>query len=829
MRAVVMAGGEGTRLRPLTTSRPKPMVTVANRPLLEHAINLLKQHEIQDVIATLHYMPNIIRNHFQDGSEFGVRMAYIVEEKPLGTAGGVKRAESLLDKTFLVFSGDVLTDIDLSRALRFHQRKGALATIVLTRVPNPIEYGIVIIDEEGRIKQFIEKPGWGEVFSDTINTGIYVLEPEVLRYVKPETMFDFSKQLFPKLLEQGEPIYGYVAGGYWCDIGNPVQYLQANREALQGLVKVEIPGRKTNGIWIGEGAEIDDDAGIKPPALIGRNCRIRRGSTVGDLTVVGDGVIIDEWATTKRSVIWNNTLIGPKADLVGCVVGEKCRIHDAATLLEGAAIGDECIVGRGATIKSGIRVWPGKMIEAGAIVHTDLKWGMRWMTTLFGAYGITGLANIEITPEFASKLGVAFGSFLGRGAKVVIGRDNHRVSRMVKRALIAGLTAAGVDVYNLRICPAPITRYVIRSFGTDAGVMVKIDHIDPRSVNIQFFDFNGMELDRSSEKKVEGIFFKEEFQRVLSDEVGDIIYPARIVDFYRKDLLKRIDWGTIRRAGLSVVIDCANGAGSLVAPSILGELGCQVTTLNSRLDEFIGPRTFEQAPMSILNLARVVKALDADLGVALDGDADRVMFIDERGDVLSSDASLALLSREMVKEKKGGKVIVPISASRMINRIVEPNGGQVIRCRIGARPLLDAITRHQAIFGGEESGGFVFPSFQRGYDGIFSTAKIIEILAGEATTLSSLHKDLPSFYMVKQTVPCSWELRGRIMRSLIEEFRDRQIDTIDGIKVFYDDNWILMHPSSEEPVIHLYAEASSKEAADRLIQEYTYKIRELIA
>jgi len=829
MRAVVIAGGEGTRLRPLTTSRPKPMVPIVNRPMLEHTIHLLKQHGLQDLVVTLYYLPDVVRNHFQDGSEFGVKMTYLTEEKPLGTAGGVKRAESLLDGTFVVLSGDVLTDINLSEALRFHQQKGATATVVLTRVPNPIEYGIVIVDEEGQIKRFLEKPGWGEVFSDTINTGIYVLELDVLKYVESETEFDFSKQLFPKLLERGEPIYGYVADGYWCDVGNTVQYLQANYDALRGLAKVKVPGRETNGIWVDEPADIEDYAGIEAPALIGRGSRIRRNSTIGALSVIGDGVTVDERATIKRSAIWNNTFIGPKADLVGCILGEKCHVRDAATLLEGAVIGDECVIGRGATIKSGIRVWPGKMIEAGAIVHMDLKWGMRWMTTLFGTYGITGLANIEITPEFASKLGVAFGSFLRRGAKVVIGRDTHRVSRTVKRALIAGLNAAGVDVYNLRICPAPVTRYMIRSFGADAGIMVKTPTIDPRSVNIQFYDHNGMELDRSSEKKVEGIFFKEEFRRVLSDEVGDLIYPATVVDFYRKDFLKLIDWEAIRKAELNVVIDCGNGAGSLVAPLLIGEIGCQVTTLNARLDEFVGPRTFEQAPSSISNLARVVKALDADLGVALDGDADRTIFIDEKGNVLSGDVSLALLSKEMIKKGNGDKVVVPVSASRMINQIVEPIGGQVIRCRIGARPLLDTITNCKAVFGGEESGGFVFPSFQRGYDGIFTAAKIIEILAKETTTLSSLHKDLPSFYMVKRVVPCSWELRGRIMRSLIEEFRDQQIDTIDGIKVFYNDNWVLMHPSSEEPVIHLYAEASNREAADRLIQEYVEKIHGLIS
>jgi len=827
MQAVVMAGGEGTRLRPLTTNRPKPMVPIVNKPMLEHSLNLLKQHGFKDVVLTLHYLPNVVSEYFQEGDEFDVKLTYLIEEKPLGTAGGVKNAERYLDGTFVVFSGDVLTDINLSKALNFHKQSGASATIVLTRVPNPTEYGIVITEKTGRVKQFLEKPGWSEVFSDTINAGIYILEPEVLKHVKTDKEFDFSKDLFPKLLELGEPLYGFIADGYWCDIGSPTQYVQANQDALQGRLKVKIPGSETNGIWIGEGAEIEDYVEIKEPALVGSKARIRKSSSIGSLSVIGDGVAVDERASIKRSVIWNNSVIGQRADLVGCIIGEKCNVRDTAILLEGAVVGDECMVGRGATVKSGIRIWPGKMIEPGATVNMDLKWGMRWMSSLFGSHGITGLANIEITPEFAAKLGVAFGSFLGRGASVVIGRDTHRVSRMVKRAIMAGLTAAGVDVNNLRICPAPVTRYMIRSLGATAGVMVSVLEIDPRTVSIRFFDSSGMELDRSSEKKVESIFFREAFQRVLPDEVGDLIYPARTVDFYRKDLLKFLDLGAIRKVGLKVVVDCANGAGSSVAPAVLGEIGCDVTTLNSRLDEIAGPRTFEQVPSSISHLARVVKAVDADVGIALDSDADRVMFVDEEANVLSGDISLALLSRERVKEYKGGKVVVPVSSSRIINRIVEPSGGEVIRCKIGARSLLDAITKHEAVFGGEETGGFVFPEFQKGFDGIYSSTKIVEILARENVTLSRLHNDLPSLYMAKDSIPCPLEQRGHIMRSLIEEFRDRQIDTMDGIKVFYDDTWVLMHPSSEEPTINLYAEASSKEAANRVIQEYMEKIRAL--
>jgi phosphomannomutase len=203
------------------------------------------------------------------------------------------------------------------------------------------------------------------------------------------------------------------------------------------------------------------------------------------------------------------------------------------------------------------------------------------------------------------------------------------------------------------------------------------------------------------------------------------------------------------------------------------------------------------------------------------------MFVDEAGNVLSGDTALALVARETIRERKGGTVVVPVSSSRMINQIVEPSGGEVVRSKIGARALLDTITSRQAVFGGEETGGFVFPEFQKGFDGVFASAKTVEFLAREGVSLSKLYSDMPNLYMARQAVPCSLELRGRIMRSLIEEFGDRSIDTIDGIKVFYDSNWVLMHPSSEEPVINLYAEAPNKEAANKLVDEYAEKIRAL--
>ncbi|MGZ4371083.1 MAG: sugar phosphate nucleotidyltransferase, partial [Gaiellaceae bacterium] len=281
MKAVVMAGGEGTRLRPLTSNQPKPMVPVVGKPCMEHILELLRDHGLTDVIVTVAFLPQAIRSYFGDGETLGLQIGYSVEESPLGTAGSVKLAAKQLDETFLVISGDALCDVDLGKLIAFHKEKGAAVTIGLKAVDNPLEFGIVVTDEEGRIERFFEKPSWGQVFSDTINTGIYVLEPEVLKHVPTDRPFDFSKELFPYLLEMGRPLYGYVMDGYWQDIGNLDQFRQANFDALEENVKLNIPGIRIRGnVWLGEGVEIGDLEQIEGPAYIGNYCRIAAGATV---------------------------------------------------------------------------------------------------------------------------------------------------------------------------------------------------------------------------------------------------------------------------------------------------------------------------------------------------------------------------------------------------------------------------------------------------------------------------------------------------------------------------------------------------------------------
>ncbi|MEM2851049.1 MAG: mannose-1-phosphate guanyltransferase [Candidatus Bathyarchaeia archaeon] len=829
MQAVVMAGGEGTRLRPLTTARPKPMVPVVNKPMMEHVLELLLAHRFNELFVTLHYLPDAVRNYFGDGTDFGAKITYSIEEKPLGTAGGVKRLEQLLEGTFLVISGDVLTDINLSEIVKFHKKRGAIATITLSRVPNPLEYGIVITNAEGQIENFLEKPGWGEVFSDTVNAGIYVLEPEALRYVKPGQEFDFSRQLFPLLLKQGEALYGYTSTGYWCDIGSVQQYLQAHRDILSKKVKLKIPGKEIeNSLWVGEGALLEDDVFIKAPAVIGRTSRIRGGVKVKEFSVIGNDVLIDEDASIKRSIIWNNAFIGSSSDLVGCIIGERCNLSANVAVLENAVVADECILGQGSMVKPGIRIWPGKMIEVGSTVSTDLRWGMRWMKNLFGSWGLTGLSNIEITPEFAAKLGAAYGTFLGKKTRVVIGRDTHTVSRMIKRALIAGLNSVGVSVYNLRIMPAPLIRCAVRSYGADGGISVRVPQIDPSSVNIQFFDSWGINLDRKSEKKIEDIFFKEDIRRVFPDEVGEITYPVGAVEYYRDMALKFINRRVIEGAKLEVVLDCANGSSSLIAPSILEMLGCKVTTLNARMDEQLGPTSFEGMPKTLSRIASVVRAVGANVGIAIDGHGDRILLVDENGNTISGDTTLAFFTKSILEKAKGGKIVIPVTASRIVDHVAKTLGGEVYRTKVGAYPLLDAILREKAIFGGEEGGGLVFPDFMLGYDGIISAGKLLETLATSGADLSELVAQLPRFFITQEKVQCPWEFRGKIMRDLLEEVRDRQVDTMDGIKIFYDSSWILLLPSPEEPVFNIYAEAVSKEEAEMLVHQYANKIRGMI-
>ncbi|WP_366923769.1 NDP-sugar synthase [Metallumcola ferriviriculae] len=356
IKAMIMAAGVGSRLEPLTHAVPKPMVPILDKPVMEYIVRLLKQHGVTDIIANLHYLPDKIKEYFFDGSDFGVKMHYSLEEELLGTAGGVKNNEWFLDETFIVISGDALTNIDITAAYAYHKRKQALATIVLKEVDDVSQFGVVALDSQGKISQFQEKPAPEQAISNLANTGIYIFEPEIFKYIPPATFFDFGKDLFPKLVERELPFYGVDIGHYWSDIGTILNYIQGNFDMAAGKVQGI---KKDISLWHPE-AVIEEPGDILGPVFLGRGAYIERGAIISGPAVIGEHCHIKSGTVVDKSIIWPHTKVGNQSQLFGCVVGYKVIIGDNVTVKHGAVLGSGCTLSE-ETVAAGDLVWPNKM------------------------------------------------------------------------------------------------------------------------------------------------------------------------------------------------------------------------------------------------------------------------------------------------------------------------------------------------------------------------------------------------------------------------------------------------------------------------------------
>lgn len=821
MMAVVMAGGEGTRLRPLTANQPKPLLPVVNRPIMEHVLRLLKRHGFDQTVVTVQFLASLVRTCFGDGEELGMHLTYATEESPLGTAGSVGNARSTLrDDAFLVISGDALTDIDLGALVQAHRRTGALVTVCLARVPDPLEFGIVIQTDDGRIERFLEKPTWGQVFSDTVNTGIYVMEPEVFDHVGPGLSVDWSGDVFPALLAKGAPVFGHVAEGYWQDVGSLDSYVRANADVLNRRVEVDIPGFElAPGVWVGEGTDLDPDAQLTGPLCLGDNVKIEGGAQLRPLTVLGNNVVVKGGAVLERAVVHDNVFIGPQVGLRGCVIGKNTDVMRAARIEEGAVVGDECVVEEEAYLADGVKVYPFKTIEAGAVVHTSVIWESRGSSLLFGPRGVSGLVNVEITPEFVVRLASAYATTMRKGSVVVTSRDGSRAARALKRAVIAALTASAIDVRDLEVAPLPVTRFQTRESDAAGGVVLRTTPGDPQSVDLIFLDGQGFDLSPAQQRGLERVFSRQEFRRAFPGEIAELSFPSRTVETYAQELLRTVDITGVTEARLKIVLDTAGGAVSLVLPALLGRLGIDVLTVNNGLSQ--ATETVADRMRDLERLSDLVSSSRAAFGVRFDQVGERLALVNEQGQLIHHDRALLVMLDLVAAERRGGRIALPVTTTRVAEQVAGFHGTEIRWVSTAPDELTRAAAQDGVVFAGDGRGGFVIPEFSPALDGIAAFVRLLGLVGRTRLTLSQIDARIPPAHLVRRSVPTPWAVKGAVMRTVVEAAGSRQVDTTDGVRVVEDDGrWALVLPDPTEAVTHIWAEGAGAGQAAELVTHW---------
>ncbi|MGH9016107.1 MAG: sugar phosphate nucleotidyltransferase [Acidimicrobiales bacterium] len=827
MKALIMAGGEGTRLRPLTSNQPKPMLPMANRPMMEHVIGLLRHHGFEDIVVTVAFMANAIRSYFGDGSEFGVRMVYATEATPLGTAGSVLNARDELDERFVVISGDVLTDIDISSVVRFHDEKAALATIALKAVEDPLEFGIVITHDDGSIERFLEKPTWGQVFSDTINTGIYVLEPEIFDYIAAGRPVDFSEEVFPAVLAAGRPLYGCVTEGYWEDVGTLEAYVSAHQDILGEKVAVEISGFPLRpGVWLGKGASVDPSATLRGPAIVGDNCHIGADSVIGSYCVLGANVRIGDNTTLERTVVHDNGFLGDGIRLDGSVLGRSCDLRQGVRCEEGVVLGDETFVGAQALIRSGVKVYPFKTVEAGATVNSSIVWESRGPRSLFGRSGVTGLANVDISPELAMRLSMAWASSLERGATVTTSRDTSRAARVLKRAIIVGCNAAGVNVDDLEVATVPVTRAHVRTGSSLGAITVRLSEVDPQSVTIRFFDADGIDVAEATQRKIERLYHREEFRRALASEIGDIEFPPRALELYTAAMMSAVDVDAIAAAQFKLVLDYSYGTASFVMPNVLAKLGAEVLVVNPYAAT--AAQVSNDRAASAARVADLVRSSGAHIGAVIDPGGEEITLVDEDGRVLTDDESLLLLLDLVVSASPGAKVALPVAVPLAAEQICARAGAEIVWTKLSAIHLMELSSAGGVSFAASQMGGFIFPGFLPAFDSVATLVHLLALLAGAKTSLAELAARLPTVFIAHEEVVTPWEQKGTVMRLAVERTKGRPVILVDGVKIPENDGWVLVVPDPEEPLTHVWAEGPTDAKARARASDHAVRIRQML-
>jgi len=532
-------------------------------------------------------------------------------------------------------------------------------------------------------------------------------------------------------------------------------------------------------------------------------------------------VVVKEGAFLHRAVVHNNVYVGVGTTLRGCVVGKNTDVMRSARIEESAVVGDECVIEPEAYVSADVKVYPFKTIEAGAVVNASVIWESRGQRTLFGPRGVSGLVNVEVTPELCVRLASAYATTLRKGTTVTTSRDVSRAARALKRAVHGALNASAINVVDLEAQPLPVARFETARSEYSGGVALRTTPGDPQSIDIIFLDSDGADMSLTAQRKLERVFSRQEYRRAFPGEIAELTYPPRVVEAYTDALLRAVDMSGVQDADLKVVADCAGGTASLVLPVVLGRIGVDVLTVNNRLDEASPTQSLAQIRAGMHRLAELVSSSRAAFGVRFDPVGERITLVDDKGALVSDERALLVVLDLIAAERRSGRVALPVTTTMVAEQVSQFHAVQVDWTPTSLHGLYEATAAKDVIFAADGRGGFVMPEFSRSIDGIAAFARLLGLVARTRLTLSQIDARIPVSHLLKRSIPTPWAAKGSVMRTVVEAAGERKVDTTDGVRVEEPDGgWILVLPDPSDAVTHLWAESTDGDSAQTLLDEW---------
>jgi mannose-1-phosphate guanylyltransferase/phosphomannomutase len=768
LQAIIMAGGEGVRLRPLTLDKPKPLVPVLNEPVMGYSLKLLHRHGLLDVAATVAYLPQAIRDAFGKGEKYGVRLRYFEEAHPMGTAGSVRTAHGMVADTFVVLSGDGLTDCDLTEAIAFHKSKKALATLVLKSVPVPLSYGVVITDGEGRVQRFVEKPDWSGVFSDQVNTGIYILEKEVLDLIPEDKPYDFGKDLFPRMVREGMAVYGYPMDGYWCDIGDQGAYVAAQLALLRGEADLPVNGQPSGRAFLEGTCTLELGVKIEGLCYIGEGALIRQGAILSEGAVIGPGAVVEEGARIARTCLWENVRVGRCARLAGAVLCRDAVVYPGGRMMEGSALGVGAVLGSHARLDSGVKVWPQKEVASDVVAVENVVWGDLKRLHLSG----DGQATLD-SPARADQLAASAIAGLCIPTVALCYRGDGEALYLI---LAGAFAARGAEVMLLGAGYAPVLMAAQRLLNIPLGVMAD-------GQQARLLGALGLPLSRKQIQTIESSAQRQEYPPAFS-QTAALTPISGMEELYLARLLHATDAKALEKSGLHAAVFCDDPTLLQLALRLLRKAG--IANVRGQDASSMAVNTWET-------------------GFLLEEDGSQIRVVSKNG--MPDDLTQQLLTWQLAAREGS----LPLFAFPDTPRALGDIGP--VRWKWDEAALTN------------EERAALLRQHDLHHDGLLAMLAFISVLAGGGLSLQNLLDQLPKAHRVRIDVPCPPGEKGRILRLLSETARDKELG--EGVRIRHGSGSVWLTPFQDRAAFRVQTESFDAEFANELCSHYSGRIARL--